>query len=97
MPLGRRDAEAPNKWLRNDELVIHDSQRQRRQTARRRTVDDRGSLARIVPRIVTRAFDDLLLVYPTAHLAARMRTDRRRGDHSIRPTLPLAPDDRCWI
>ncbi len=29
-PLGRHDAEAPNEWLRDDKLVIHDFQRQRR-------------------------------------------------------------------
>src|SRR6266436_1371905 len=94
---GRHDAEAPDKWLGNDELVIDDFQGQRRQTARSGTVDDRRALARIVPRIVTGAFEDLLVVYPTAHLATRMRTDRRIGDHSIGRTLPRGPNERCRI
>src|SRR5262249_27604528 len=32
-PSGRRDTEASDKWLRDDKPVIHDFQRQRRQTA----------------------------------------------------------------
>jgi hypothetical protein len=46
---GGRDAEAPDKWLGDDKFAIDDLQRKRCQTAGGWTINDRRSLARIVP------------------------------------------------
>src|SRR6202030_1231278 len=96
-PSGRGDTEASDKRLGNDKLVINDFQWKCGQAARGRSIDDRCALARIVPGIVTGAFEDLLFLYPTADFAARMRTDRRIGDHPVGRTFPRSADERCGI
>src|SRR5262245_63903074 len=66
--------------LRHRELAVHDLERERRQRARRRAVDDGRGCARIVVRIVARALEQLLIRRPTIHLAAGMgtRSEERR-------------------
>src|SRR5204863_496809 len=72
----RNNADAAGERFRHRQLAAHDLERQRGQGARRRTIDDRRALARIVVRIVAGAFESLLLRRPDIHLAAGVWADR---------------------
>src|SRR5262245_37821646 len=65
----RNDADAAGEGFRHREPAVDDLERQRRQRPGSGTVDDGGSLARIVVRVVAGAFEDLLLRAPDIHLA----------------------------
>src|SRR5262245_24397334 len=55
---GRYDAEPSDERFCHRELAVDDLERQRRQGARRWTIDHGRGVARIIARIVTGTFDD---------------------------------------
>ena len=60
-------------------------------------VDHRRGFARIVMRIVTGAFENLLLRQPAVHLAPRVRTNRGIGNDTLGRTLFGRSHQRRWI
>src|SRR5213594_425309 len=83
----RNNADAAGERFRHRQLAVHDLERQRGHGARRRTIDDRRALARIVVRIMAGAFESLLLRRPDIHLAAGVRADCRIGDDALRRAI----------
>src|SRR6516165_3935233 len=69
--------------LGDDEPAVGDSQRQRRQTARRRATDHLGPCHRIVHRVVARAFKQPAIRMPVYDIAPGVRTNRRIGDYPL--------------
>src|SRR6185295_20168730 len=63
------------EWPRDNEDTIHDLERQRRQTPRRRTVNDARGIARIEFRFVTFAIQQVLRGNPPTDVAAFVRAD----------------------
>src|SRR6516225_642742 len=78
----RNDADAARERPRHRELPIHDLEGKRRQGTRGRTVDHCGALARVIMRIVARAFEDLLIRHPAIHLTSGVRTNRGISNHA---------------
>src|SRR5215510_12828094 len=85
---GRREADAAGEWFGDHQFAVRDFQRQRRQRPWRRAGHQGAVGARIVLRVVTRAFEQLWPGQPIGHVAAGMRADRRVGDHSICRVVP---------
>ena len=77
------------QWrLQTREFAVHNLERQRRQGARGRAVDHRRALAWIIVRIMTRAFESLLLCCPPIHLTTRVRTNRGIGNNAVGRAIP---------
>src|SRR5262245_9264108 len=79
----RNNADAAGEWFGHRELAVYELKRKRGQGAGGGTVHHRRALARIVVRIMTRAFQNLLLSHPPIHLATGVRTDRGIGNDAV--------------
>src|SRR5262245_19067731 len=93
----RNDADAARERLRHRKLPIHDLEGKRRQGTRGRTVDHCGALARVVMRIVARAYEALLIRHPAIHLTSGVRTNRGIPNHAFGRALLGRADKRRRI
>ena len=93
----RNNADTTGERFRDREFAVHNLERERRQGAGRRAVDHRRALAWIIVRIMTRAFEKLLLCCPPIHLTTRMRTNRGLGNDAVDGAIPRWSDERRGI
>src|SRR5215472_11597046 len=81
--LRRSDTETSDERLGHNKLPIHNLERQRGERSRAWPINYRGSLARVVTRVVAGTFENLPVRGPVGDFAARVRADGRIGHDAV--------------